>query len=332
MKVGWIYKAVLIGSNGSGKSAFINYDKNSEKFFKNFRENIGLDFHIKKVKVEDDLHCQLQIWDINPAENFYFLIPSYFRGAAIFLLFFDLTDPQSFINLPVWIDIIHAFSEEVPIVLMGTNSDLKLAVPYQDIINFAHNHELIGPYFIPTKRGFKIDLLFNHFAEILTGANILSKREKNYLKHNLGKIIESSYNEKSDQRYFNLNESDSISTSNLDDLTQTNELPNSLLRLRDIMRGEVEYQGSTKIELSLEERKELAEFLTFFKYCPICNSKNHTSYLKRFYFSNDKNKIKIKQQLLELMRRSVDFKKRYYNRIIFGIPCCECFDKYCKTF
>jgi GTPase SAR1 family protein len=330
MKVGWIYKAVLVGSNGSGKTDFINYDKNSQKFYKNFRENIGLDFHIKKVKVNDDLYCQLQIWDVNAAEHFYFLIPSYFRGAAVFLLFFDLTNPHSFTNLPVWIDIIHAFSEEVPIVLIGTNSDLKPVFPYQDIINFAHSHDLIGPYFISTEKGFNIDVIYTHIAEILTGANILSKREKNYLKRNLGKIKQSSHIEKSDQRYSNLTENNSLSLSNLDDLDQTNEFHNDLLRLRDIMRGEVEFQGSTNIELSIEERKELSEFLNFFKYCPICNSRNHSSYLKRFYFSKDKNKIKIKNQLLELICGSRDFNNKNYN-ITLGIPCCECFQKYCKT-
>ncbi len=331
MKVGWIYKVLLIGSNGSGKSAFINYDKDSQKFFKDFSENIGLDFHIKKLKVDNELHCQLQIWDVNVAENFYFLIPSYFRGTAIFLLFFDLTDPQSFINLPIWIDIIHAFSEEVPIILLGTKSDIIPAVPYENIIKFAHNHDLIGPYFISIKQGFNIDVIFNHVAEILTGMNILSNKEKNYLRRNLGKIKQSSHNEIASQTYFNLNENDLLSSSNLDDLPHTNDLPNNLLRLRDIMRGEIEFQGSTKIELSLEERKELIEFLNFFKYCPICNSRNHSSYLKRFYFSKDKYKIKIKNQLLVLMNESFHFKKRYYNHISFGIPCCECFQKYCKT-
>ncbi len=331
MKVGWIYKIILIGSNGSGKSAFINYDKNNQKLFNNLRENIGLDFFFKRVKVDDDLHCQLQIWDVNVAENFYFLIPSYFRGTALFLLFFDLTDPHSFINLPIWIDIIHAFSEEVPIVLIGTKSDLNPTVLHEDIMSFAHTYDLIGPYFISIESGFNIDVIFNHVAEILTGVNILSKREKNYLRRNLGKIEEYSQIETSDQRYFNPNENVSISTSNLDDLTHTNELRDNLLRLRDIMRGEVEFQASKKIKLSLGKRKKLAEFLNFFKFCPICNSRNHSSYLKRFYFSKDKKKIKIKQQLLELMRKSVDFKKRYYNHITLGIPCCKCFQKYCKT-
>jgi len=331
MKVGWSFKVLLIGSNGSGKSAFINYDENNQKVFNSFRENIGVDFYVKRVKIDDDLHCQLQIWDINAAENFYFLIPSYFRGTSVFLLFFDLTDLQSIINLPVWIEIIHAFSEEIPIMLIGTKSHLNPALPYEDIINFAHMNDLIGTYFISIEKGFNIDLFFNHIAEILTGANILSEREKNYLRRNLSKIKESSQIETSDQRYFNPNENDPISTSNLVNLTHTNERRNNLLRLRDIVRGEVEFQASKKIELSFEERKELTEFLNFFKFCPICNSKNHSSYLKRFYFSKDKNKMKIKQQLLELMRKSVDFKKRYYNHINLGIPCCKCFQKYCKT-
>jgi GTPase SAR1 family protein len=330
MKIGWIFKVLLIGSNGSGKSAFINYDKDNPKLFNNFRENIGLDFYIKRLKIEDDLFCHLQIWDINAAEHFYFIIPSYFRGTAIFILFFDLTDPHSFMNLPIWIDILHAFSEEIPIMLIGTKSNLTPTVAYEDIINFAHAHELIGPYFISIQQRFNIDTFFKHIAEILTGVDILSNTEKNYLRRNFNNIEQFSQIETSNQRYLNPDENDFINNSNLNDLTQSNESRNNLLRLRDIMRGEMEFQASKKIKLSLEERKELTEFLNYFKFCPICNSKNHLSYLKRFYFSKDKNKMKIKQQLLELMKESVDFKKRYYNHITLGIPCCECFQKYCK--
>ncbi|TXT58425.1 MAG: hypothetical protein BAJALOKI1v1_1660003 [Promethearchaeota archaeon] len=330
MKVNWIYKILLVGNNGSGKSTFVNYDRNNEKFFKDFSDNIGLDFFIKKIPVQNDLHCQLQIWDVNVIEHFYFLIPSYFRGTAMFLLFFDLSDRQTFYDLPIWVDIIEAFSDEIPILLIGSKSDLPTEVSYNEIQNFSRAHNLIGPYFISTEQGFRIDVIFSKIAEVLTGIRILSEEEKYYLKYHLGRFEDAQDFELSPGISGVSHEQHVLCTSHSNEFTISEQQNNSLLHLRDIMRGEIDFQGISKVELTPKEKKELIEFLEYFKYCPVCHVKNHKTYLKRFYLSKEKAKVRFKKRLLELMRESRYFKKRYYNTIKLGIPCCECFEKYCK--
>lgn len=323
----------MIGSTNT-KSAFINYDKNNEKFFKNFSDNIGLDFHIKKVEVNNDLRCQLQIWNVNESESFHFLYPSYFRGTAVFLLFFDITDRRSFLDLPLWIDIIHSYSEEVPIFLIGTNSESPSTISEEHITSLINAHELIGPYFISVEKGFNIDIVFSHIAEVLTSTPILSKKEKAYLQNDLSRFPQNfQVSAPSTPPLSELNEAPNVGFEEYENCdNDIQEPPNDLLRLRDIMRGDLEIQCYKEIELNSAERSELQEFLEFFKYCPICNSLNHKSYLKRFYLSKDEIKMKIKQSLLALKDESEHFKKRYYNHISLGIPCCECFQKYFNDF
>ena len=160
--------------------------------------------------------------------------------------------------------------------------------------------------------------------------NILTDEDKYYLKYHLGTFEDFSQIELLANNNYTLNDQNLICTSQSTDFTVETERNNSLLRLRDIMRGEVDFQGFNKIKLTLEEKRELVQFLEYFKYCPVCHVKNHKSYLKRFYLSKEKAKIKFKKRILELMRESRYFKKRYYNPIKLGIPCCECFEKYCK--
>jgi len=71
-------------------------------------------------------------------------------------------------------------------------------------------------------------------------------------------------------------------------------------------------------------------FMKSFSVCPICRSKNHYNYLKRFYFAKKHEKLKIKESLLKLMDQSKDFEINYHNKIKLGIPCCKCFKNYFK--
>ncbi|GAG60669.1 unnamed protein product, partial [marine sediment metagenome] len=48
---------------------------------------------------------------------------------------------------------------------------------------------------------------------------------------------------------------------------------------------------------------------------------NHKDDLMRFYFEETKFAKKLKENLLKLMHKS----KTYKNKIIIGIPCCQCF-------
>lgn len=74
-------------------------------------------------------------------------------------------------------------------------------------------------------------------------------------------------------------------------------------------------------------REEFKKFYQHFSTCPVCKIRNHENYLVDFYFSDDLEKIKIKQQMLDLLRQLENFKEN----IILGIPCCSCFERLFNT-
>ena len=101
-----------------------------------------------------------------------------------------------------------------------------------------------------------------------------------------------------------------------------------LERLRRIMRGDQIEDDENYISLSQEEKKLFHNYLDYFARCPVCNRRNHNSYLKNFYFDDSIKKKDLKERLLRLMDESKDFADIYYNKILFGIPCCDCFKKF----
>ncbi|TFF90767.1 MAG: hypothetical protein EU548_01315 [Promethearchaeota archaeon] len=101
------------------------------------------------------------------------------------------------------------------------------------------------------------------------------------------------------------------------------EMLEELERLRDIMGGRPIEEDEQFICLSEEEKEEFRNFLKFFSHCPVCGAENHQNYLKNFYFSNEYEKIYLKEQLLNLIHH-----KELLNKMVIGIPCCECYRKF----
>jgi len=317
MKAGWIYKIILAGSRGTGKSSFIqnNHNIQNEKYLEDYSKTIGTNFYIKKIPVNDEKFCQLQFWDLNVNEHFYFVLPSFFRGSSAFLLFFDSSDYSSFSDLEIWMEIIESYSEEIPIFLIGTKTDLYPDVPLREILDFVQTHELYGPFFTSIKNESHSDIIFNHIVETLTGISITSKKNK------VLKEIQKQY-----ETHYNCAEN----------VTQHrrygDETQNSLILLREIMQGNFTSPKDLERELTPEEKDDLELFLDYFKYCPICRKENHKKYLQKFFLSNDPFKQKLKETVLELMDHTEGRwdDRIYYNKLTVGIPCCNCFNKVFK--
>jgi len=101
-----------------------------------------------------------------------------------------------------------------------------------------------------------------------------------------------------------------------------------LERLREIMNGDFLEDDENYINLSNYEKEIFLEFLDYFSTCPICNRRNHKNYLKTFYFDQSFYKRILKKRLLKLMNESKEFDENYFDKILLGIPCCDCFKRY----
>ncbi|KAL9654564.1 hypothetical protein ABK040_006628 [Willaertia magna] len=93
-----IMKLLLVGPKKTGKSTFLQLLE-SNVFVENYVPTIGVDFTIKRLILENELEnnkraFKLQVWDCARMDT-YRISSAYYRGAHIFLFFFDICDRNS---------------------------------------------------------------------------------------------------------------------------------------------------------------------------------------------------------------------------------------------
>lgn len=123
METDFLFKIVVIGDSGVGKSCLINQYINGT-FHNTYISTIGVDFFVKE-KTVDDKRVKLQIWDTAGQERFRTITYSYYRHADAVILVYDVTNLETLNNLDHWMSEIRRFiSEHVPIILIANKIDL----------------------------------------------------------------------------------------------------------------------------------------------------------------------------------------------------------------
>ncbi len=126
--------------------------------------------------------------------------------------------------------------------------------------------------------------------------------------------------------YFSLNpfESEENHEGDIDTITLIREqMLTDIERIQAILFDDTYVVDQDYENLSDEEKKICDNFLKFYSICPICKGENHKDDLMRFYFEETEFTKKLRDNLLKLMDNS----KNYKNKIVIGIPCCQCFKK-----
>lgn len=120
----YLFKVVLVGDTGVGKSSLLNRFADNT-FTERMTATIGVDFKIRTLQIEGK-RVKLQIWDSAGQERFRALTASYYRGAHAVAIVFDLTCMESLNALQnVWIDEIdrHCPASACRVVI-GNKNDL----------------------------------------------------------------------------------------------------------------------------------------------------------------------------------------------------------------
>ncbi|XP_077537460.1 ras-related protein Rab-1B-like [Haemaphysalis longicornis] len=120
---------------------------------------------IKRLELEGH-SVKLQIVDTAGQEKFKCLTSSFYRGADGIIIVYDITNPESFSNLEMWIEEIDAYArEDADKILVGTKSDLtdKKRVDERKAQRFAKE---LGIPFIETsaKNTTNVDEVFKAIA------------------------------------------------------------------------------------------------------------------------------------------------------------------------
>ena len=176
----YIFKIILIGSSGVGKSSLIQ--RYTQKTFEDVYDcTIGVDFFTKTIDVNGKT-VKLQIWDTAGTEKYRSITSSYYRGSHCALIVFDLTSKDSFESLPTWIENYYKncnqeFDKNV--IMIGNKNDLseKRDVTQEKINDFIKLNNLV--YFeTSAKTGENVDESFQYIAQKLM--------EEQELKEKLG--------------------------------------------------------------------------------------------------------------------------------------------------
>ncbi|XP_068577140.1 ras-related protein Rab-27B-like [Cebidichthys violaceus] len=131
----YLIKLLALGDSGVGKTSFL-YSYTDSKFNRKFTTTVGIDFREKRVMytgtgadgtTERNFKVHLQLWDTAGQERFRSLTTAFFRDAMGFLLMFDLTNQQSFLNVRNWMSQLqaNAYCDSPDVVLVGTKADLR---------------------------------------------------------------------------------------------------------------------------------------------------------------------------------------------------------------
>jgi Ras-related protein Rab-1A len=147
-RVVYRFKVILLGDIAVGKSSILSRFV-EDKYTNEYRCNVGVEFKVKSLFIDEKRGADLQIWDTVGEERFRTITRQYYRdskGKNILnkkqgvILIFDLTNRSSFDGLDKWVDDIKNFGpEDVKIILIGNKSDLDddRVVSYTEAVNKA---------------------------------------------------------------------------------------------------------------------------------------------------------------------------------------------------
>lgn len=119
-----VYKVVVLGTSGVGKTAIVQRLVDNT-FSTDGQSTVGVEFKSQTITTDEE-KTKLNIWDTAGQERFRSVSKAYFRNAVGAILVFAINDQVSFNDLDGWLDDLHKLaSPNAVIVLVGNKADLN---------------------------------------------------------------------------------------------------------------------------------------------------------------------------------------------------------------
>ena len=120
----YIFKVVLIGDSGVGKSNLLSRFTRNE-FNLESKSTIGVDFATRSLDTPDGKTIKAQIWDTAGQERYRAITSAYYRGALGALLVYDITKSKTFESVNQWLQELRDYSESnIVVMIVGNKIDL----------------------------------------------------------------------------------------------------------------------------------------------------------------------------------------------------------------
>ncbi|MHA1728014.1 MAG: Rab family GTPase [Promethearchaeota archaeon] len=167
MSDSYTFKVVVAGAGGVGKTALIQRYC-SGTFAEDHKMTIGAAFSLKKVVLDTGDTVKLQLWDFAGEKRFRFILGDYCRGASGALICYDITDYETFTEVPEWLRIIRSSAGMIPIILIGTKYDLENHETELEVADkYAKDAKCIMNVWSSSKMNFNIEPIFSAMAKWL---------------------------------------------------------------------------------------------------------------------------------------------------------------------
>jgi small GTP-binding protein len=140
----FLYKVVLIGDSGVGKSNLLSRFTRNE-FNLETKSTIGVEFATRSIQA-DNKTIKAQIWDTAGQERYRAITSAYYRGAVGALLVYDIAKNVTFKNVERWLaELRENAAGNIVIMLVGNKSDLRhlREVPTETAKEFAEKNSLL---------------------------------------------------------------------------------------------------------------------------------------------------------------------------------------------
>ena len=121
----YIFKVIIIGDNGCGKTSLVNRYTNMEGMIEE-QSTIGVDFAPKYYTSPHGKKIKLYLWDTAGQEAFRSVVQLYYRNLAGAVLVFDVTKPSTFRSLNYWLSELRTRNDNetpIPTLLIANKID-----------------------------------------------------------------------------------------------------------------------------------------------------------------------------------------------------------------
>ncbi|XP_063983335.1 ras-related protein Rab-36 [Diachasmimorpha longicaudata] len=170
-----IAKVIVLGDVAVGKTSLVNRFCH-KKFDNNYKATIGVDFEVERFDILG-VPFNLQIWDTAGQERFKCIAASYYRGANVIMIVFDLGSLFTLSHAKQWLEeALKSNTGPCHIFLVGTKRDLLSNQVYEIIERRAEAvaEAMAAEYWaVSAKTGDGIPELFSRIAGLSFEATVL---------------------------------------------------------------------------------------------------------------------------------------------------------------
>lgn len=167
MTTTYLLKLLIIADKNVGRSTLLTETlKDIENFGVDMSNTVGVDFHTKKINVEEGT-VAFQIWKLSKGILFKKHPRTYIIGSDVAILMFDLTNLSSLEYLHDFPPMIRQYAGEIPILLVGNKSDLteERTISKEQGNNFSKINNMLDYIEISAKTGLNCERIFKVLAK-----------------------------------------------------------------------------------------------------------------------------------------------------------------------